>query len=208
MKRLLIRRSDRVFVVGTTGSGKTYLLRKLAAPQAYVVVLDPKHQWEWGKERLPHGPGVITNKFQVLEEWEEPSPIVYRPSYDEAREGCPEFFRWLFTRGNTICVIDEVLSITPPVNIPRDFAICIQQGRSRNVALWMATQRPSRIPIPILSESEHHCVFRLRHPNDLKRMAEYTDPIVEERPARDHNFWYYNDRTQELYLLNAQYLEV
>jgi hypothetical protein len=176
--------------------------------QPYVVVLDPKHQWEWGKVQLPYGPGVITNRFDVLQEWEEPAPIVYRPGYDEAREGCPEFFRWLFARGNTICVVDEVISITPPVSIPRDFAIAIQQGRSRNVGLWMATQRPSRIPIPILSESEHHCIFRLRHPNDLKRMAEYTDPIVEEVPPRGHSFYYYNDRTQELLLLNANSIEV
>lgn len=203
-----IRRGDRVFVVGTTGSGKSFLLRKLSAAQPYVIVLDPKHQWTWGQERPAYGPGIITNRLDLVMRWDEPAPVVYRPPYDEQRAGCPEFFMWLFERRNTICVVDEVISITPPVNIPREFAICIQQGRSRNVGLWMATQRPSRIPIPILSESEHHCVFRLRHPKDLRRMAEYTDPIVEDEPATGHDFWYYNDRDQTLVLLNAKNIRV
>lgn len=203
--KINIRRSDRMFVVGTTGSGKSYLLRKLAAPLPYVVVVDPKHQWDWEDTRPAGSRGLVTSKLEEVMDWEEPEPVVYRPGYVEAREGIPEFFLWVFLRGNTLVVIDEVMSLlSSPSVLPRDFGIVIQQGRSRNIGLWMATQRPSRIPIPVLSESEHHCIFRLRHPNDLRRMAEYTDPIVEQRPARGHQFWYYNDRTQQIALLDAK----
>lgn len=202
--KINIRRSDRMFIVGTTGSGKSYLARKLAAPLPYVIVVDPKHTWDWEQEPAPYGRGIVTRDLDDLLRWDEPGPIVYRPGYDDLRAGLPSFFQWVFWRGNTLVVIDEVASITSPSVLPRDFAIVVQQGRQRTVGLWLLTQRPSRIPIPILSESEHHCIFRLRHPADLKRMAEYTDPLVENDPARGHDFWYYNDRTQQLLKLNAR----
>ena len=196
-----IRRGDRVFVVGTTGSGKTTLAQSLLAPQRDVVIVDPKHMFEMKG-------ATIAKDFRELMRWPGPAPIIYRPTLPECKTGLPWFWGWLWERQRTIAYVDEVMAITPPTKLPDLFAMCVQMGRQKEIGVWCATQRPSRIPIPLLSESEHTFTFRLRHPADLKRMAEYTDPRVLTDPATGHDFWYYGDRDQMLFKTNAKRLTV
>lgn len=215
--RIEIMPSDRVFIVGTTGSGKSTLAQRLLARRKYLVVLDPKHQFSLDNtpkktskvnSKSDNADVLITSDLKECYKWESPKPIIYRPSLMECDAGLPQFWSWIWGRGNTLVYVDEVLRITPPVNIPRGFATCIQMGRSRDIGIWCATQRPARIPIPILSESEHDFIFRLRHPADLKRMADYTDPEIIRNPVANHDFWYYNDREQLLFKGNSENLRI
>lgn len=202
-----IRAGDRCFIVGTTGSGKTYLARKLLSPQSDVIVVDPKHGFEW--ESVPkHGGGVITSDFREVVRHEGPAPLIYRPSLSECSVGIPWFWVWIWSRENTIVYVDEVSAITKPTTIPYEFARCIQMGRSKNIGVWCGTQRPARVPIVILSEAEHDFVFRLRNPADAKRMAEYTDPEILRNPAHGHECWYYGDRDQVLVKTTADSIRV
>ena len=196
-----IRRGDRVFIVGTTGSGKTTLAEVLLRPQRDVVILDPKHMFEMDG-------ATITTDFAELARWPGPAPVIYRPTLPECRTGLPWFWAWIWGRGHTIAYVDEVMAITPQTKLPDMFAMCVQMGRQKEIGVWCATQRPSRIPVPLLSESEHTFTFRLRHPADIKRMAEYTDPRVLEDPARGHDFWYYGDREQVLAKTNVKKLKI
>lgn len=201
-----IKPGDRAFIVGTTGSGKTYLASLLLRPRPDVVVIDPKHQFELTGSA--HGKAVVTEDFREVVKHQGPGPLIYRPSLAECAQGIPWFWVWIWFRENTLVYVDEVAAITKPVTIPPDFARCIQQGRSRNIGVWCGTQRPARVPIVILSEAEHDFVFRLRNPEDLKRMAEYTDPAVMRDRAKGHEFWYYGDRDQVLLKTTAQKLAV
>lgn len=201
--RINIKAGDRAFFVGTTGSGKTTLARKLLAPAKDVVVVDPKHGFTWEREKLPYGKGVITSDFRQVMAHEGPEPLIYRPSLAECAAGLPWFWRWVWLRQNTLVYVDEVSSITKPVNPPVEFARCIQQGRSKQISVWCGTQRPAKIPVIILSESEHDFIFRLRHSTDKKRMAEYSDEVILTDPPRGHEFWYYGDRDQMLFKATA-----
>lgn len=195
--RLSIRRNDRALFVGATGSGKTTLAKALMYQQRHVAVIDPKRTFD-----LPAETGrVITSDRRVVESWDGPEPIIYRPGAEliEDPESADWFFWWAYLRGNTLVYVDEASRVIRGSNPPPGYAACIQLGRERGVGTWHATQRPARVPIVLLSESEHIFSFRLRHPEDAARIADYTDPYTLERQPTGNQFWYWNDSTQMLH---------
>lgn len=111
-------------------------------------------------------------------------------------------FSWAYSRGNLTLYIDEILPLVTRLSgavwQSSDMAQVIQMGRTRNVGLWISTQRPARIPINVITESEHDFIFNLRNKADRERMAEYTDEVTMTRRPTGHGFWYYSDRDQIL----------
>lgn len=203
-----IKRSDRVFIVGKTGSGKTTLATTLLARLPWVVILDPKHQFSFDQGRKRRSDILITKSLAEADKHDEPYPIIYRPDVREARGGCEDFWGWIWDRENTIVYVDEVTSVSPTVNMPYGYQRAIQQGRGKNIGVWSATQRPARIPTNLLTEAEHVFAFELRALNDLKRMAEYTDPIIIEERVKGYDFYYYGVREKDVLLLNKDSIRI
>lgn len=190
-----IRRNDRVFFVGSTGSGKTSLAKSLLWNLPYVVILDPKRQFSlpaaWPMDVL------LTSSLDEAVAVTDDKTIIYRPSYEENQDRCNAFFQWIFNRQNTTVFIDEVMPIVPSNRLGYWYARCIQEGRERGLAVWSATQRPAAIPLAIMTEAEHYFVFRLANPDDRKRMADYGGIELREpvKTGHTHGFRYFNVRT-------------
>lgn len=190
-----IGRSDRVFIVGTTGSGKTSLSKAMLWGLPNVVILDPKRTYELPKE-WKHS---IYTDIASLAKHEDSTTVIYRPEIAEMEKGCEDFFEWVFDRGNTLLYVDEVMRVTNGHRIGRGYATVLQLGRERGISCWSATQRPANIPLVIMTESEHYFVFRLRNTEDRKRLYEYTGASEFLKIPRDeHGFYYYNDRTGKI----------
>lgn len=195
-----IRNGDRVFIVGTTGSGKTTLAKGLLFGVPNLIVLDPKRTFTLPKT-WEHS--VYTNLSAVTAH-RGPSTAIYRPTVDEVNDLCNGFFFWAFERRNTFVYVDEAMSVTNGSRIGKGYQTCIQLGRERGIATWSATQRPANIPLVLLTESEHYFVFRLRADADRQRMSEYSGYKQLLNPPRDeHGFFYYNDRTGRLIYYNG-----
>lgn len=197
--KLRILTSDRVFLVGSTGSGKTTLAKALLWRLPSVFILDPKHTFV-----LPHGWESRTyHHIDTLRqhdaETEPPTAAIYRPSLEDMDNGCNDFFYFLFDRGDCYIYVDEAMRVTNASRIHKGYATVLQLGRERNVGCWSATQRPANIPLVILTEAEHFFVFRLRSPDDRDRMFKYTgQPELETMPPDPHGYWYYSDKTGQL----------
>lgn len=165
---LVPRASHRAVFVGQTGSGKTTLARLLLRTRKWTVVLDAKGTLNWPGYRL------ITRWDALMRAGE--ARITYRPTFDEiADEGAMDaFFSWIYERQRTTVYVDELAAISNGDTYPRAFGACLMRGREVGVEVWTATQRPTRVPQVVLSESEEVFAFRLRLPQDRMRVEALT----------------------------------
>ena len=178
-------RDDRAVFVGQTGSGKTTLARVLLDARRYVVVLDVKGTLNWkGYELHRSLDALVKSKSERL---------MYRPRWQELQDPdeLDAFFRWVYLRRNCTCYIDELMGVVRGDTYAEHFGACLTRGRELHVEMWMATQRPKRIPMVTLSEAEHTYIFRLKLAEDRDRMYETTGAapeLVKQRPK--HDFYY------------------
>lgn len=194
-----IRPDEHVFIAGRTGSGKTYFARKYLAGYQNVFVLDTKATLDW-----PEVPEEEKTTIKHLAELNNVTTlkVIYQPAPEEMNlDFYDAFFKYLYFRGNTICWIDEVMSVTPnPSVIPFHYKAILTRGRELGVAAWSLTQRPSGISQLPISEASHVISFDLNMPQDRKKLAEVSGAAeFLEKPGR-FKFWYYNVRQEHAIL--------
>lgn len=168
LSELLPGRTDRAVFVGQTGSGKTTLAEFICASRPYVVALDTKGTMRWSGYQL-------VRRLRDLPR-HGVARVIYRPIYAEAQDDdvIDGFFEWIFRRKRTTLYIDELAQITRGDQYPFHLGACFAQGRELGVEVFSSTQRPTRIPQIVLSESEHVYTFRLRLPQDRDRIFQTT----------------------------------
>lgn len=195
LKNLLPEATDRALFVGQTGSGKTTLAKALLQSREYVVVHDGKGTLDWrGYHRVEK-----LRDLMRLDAKKYPR-IIYRPEAAELRdfEATDHFFRWVYLRRNTLLYVDEAYAVSAYFwgRVPPHYHACITRGRERGVPVWSATQRPSGVPLVILSESESAYIFRLQVRDDRARI-ESLYGIAEEQIARLTKWRFYHARAGE-----------
>lgn len=202
-----IKGSQRVFFVGRTNSGKTYVARYLLKCMRQagwrIVIVDPKKDWMGrGKEMLPFSDGTEKQKGTV----DKPVYVVafdpklyvqiFQPvSWDASMEKVADD---IMAVGNTIVYIDEVTQlVTGSHDPPRGLKIMITQGRSINVGVWVGTQRPVNVPILVKDQSEIWFIFRMANRKDREVVEGYVPveetPELVEKPLPERYFWYWQD---------------
>lgn len=154
-----------------------------------MVVYDAKRTLDW--------PGY--KRFERLRKLVAANPlqhphVIYRPHVREFGDPFVHnaFFKWVFERRNCTVYVDELYLIMREGGIfPYFYHACVAQGRERRIEVWSATQRPFRIPVVILSESEHFFIFRLQDHDSRKRMEEVSgldEEVIATLPKRQ--FYY------------------
>jgi len=166
------RRTDRALLVGATGSGKSTVAREMAALRNFVVVHDGKGLVNWDGY-------VLCKSLRDIERRKDAREfprIIYRPNRDEKHDdGAKQaFFEWIYSRGKTTLIVDEVFQIVQGNALPEAYLACLTSGREHGIEVWNCCQRPTRIPPEILGEAEHVYVFRLRLEQDRRKIADVT----------------------------------
>lgn len=181
-------KTDRAAFVGQTGSGKTTLARFVLMTRPYVVVFDPKGQMDvqkdWPSYRLH------THLAELVQATE--ARLIYRPVYDELSndETMDEFFEWVYLRKNTTLYVDEIYAVAHGDVYPWYLGACLTRGRERGIQVFIASQRPSRVPQVMFSEAEHVYCFNLKMPQDRERIADITGIAKEDLAQPKHQFYY------------------
>lgn len=193
-KDFKIKRSDRVFIAGKTGSGKTVLAQHLLLPAKRLIVIDGKDgidntAWRLEDYNKSHLRQLVNNPDEGL-----------RVRLVNNQKDIIELLNVVYEVGNCMVYIDEITMTIPPQSKPPQIYLDIwARGRQREIGAWGNTQRPTQIPLWFLSESTHFFMFRLSLEDDRKRVYQMIgDKRVITEKLDEHGFWYYNDRTNEL----------
>ena len=205
---------EHVTILGPTNSGKTYLAYQLlgetATPKlpAVVLVMKPRDSTvdKWSK----------TVKFRKTRVW-PPTPSIWNqerprgwllwprftmdPDRDDA-ELYRQFRRCMldsYKKGNRIVFADEAYSLSDELGLDKELVTLWTKGRSMDCGLWVASQKPTHIPLWAYSMAEHMFIHNDPDARARKRYDEIggVDPRLVEstimRLAR-HEFLYIRRR--------------
>lgn len=202
---------ERTLLVGTTGSGKSTLARTLLAGiDQIVIVIDPKGDFAFPYSQIITDPSDLSS-VKRSNGWN----IIYRPEPEFDTLDCwDSVFEWIYYFRDCCVYIDELYGVMVESRAPRMLKSCLTRGRGLHITTIAATQRPSSIPIGIMSESEQRFMFMLDWLDDKKRMVQLMPgdtqyrgrevPTVLTPLKAYHNFYYYDRKnpndTTEFYL--------
>lgn len=197
-----IANDQHVFIAGMTGSGKSVLAEIYLSGYENVIKLDTKGEYY---ERLDKGlvqwRGLVENRdYEVvftLDDVKESEfkKIIYCPVEEELEEETYEaFFKWCYDSKNKIVWIDEMMEIAQSATrYPKSLKAIYTRGRSKKVAAWSCTQRPSDIPAIAIANSNHYFIYAMQLPQDRKKIADATGQadFMTQPDYLSHQFFYW-----------------
>ncbi|SRR5579885_3217349 len=198
IKELVPGTDDRMFIPGSTGSGKTTLIQKVVIQKhkqeknTVIIILDTGNQWESQKiTSLKYRKGIPieltskTNLNKLSPEW----LWVYRPKFPSFSDPfLPKLFQWAYDFKQVCIVADELRRYSKGQTIIPELGFLITEGRKNHVCLIMGTQRPASIPLIAITESQYFAVFKLLKVTDRQRMGDEVNPEFYIPPPGRHDF--------------------
>lgn len=176
--------SERLCVIGRTGSGKTqgaaFFLSRMDTVSMPWLLLDFK------REELFNEIGAFD-----LPDWNPPRfPGIYKRTvtpYDVTAGRVDEILLKVHQQGGCGIFIDEGMSL----GNSHALNTVLTQGRSLEIPMIVCTQRPKRVSLAVFSEADFFALFNLTNPDDKKLVSQY---MGQEKPLprlpRFHFYWY------------------
>lgn len=194
-ERIEIKYSQRVFIAGKTGCGKTTLAEKLLQNVGRLVVIDPKVVLK-DKFNLSDD---VEKGFKLLEQGKNARIRIVSPVVQNQELLYEDYFRRIYDIGNIILYIDELQAISKNAREMGMFLKALYtRGRELNIGVWASTQRPSFIPLFAMSESDYFFIFKLQLLNDRKRIAEIVGDEAKNPVKNDHGFYVFSVEKDKL----------
>lgn len=197
-----IPENARTFIAGQTGSGKTFLAKKLLEDAPRLIVIDSKHNLlkDMHLEKSTH---KLWSQFMRGKDARIQVKTPRNLNDRAVMAYCEAIFRRVEMATDCLVYIDEGMHITVPGIDPPVLKGLYTRGREAvlrdnkiiagNIGVIACSQRPSRIPLFMITESEYKFCFRLMNPDDRKRMSGYMGDAVREIVDDPHGFYYYEN---------------
>ena len=201
LSQLTPRSGERAVFLGQTGSGKTWAMRAMLGAylkRRQVIVIDSKHDPAWGNLKGARYVATLEGVFRA--KFPRYPLVVWRPSGEAANDPdvFDKFYAWLYARGNTVAVCDEVSQTVAGVtNYGSGFADVVTRGRVRGLIVLFGSQRPVMVPRIVYSESQRFYVFFVSDKRDRATIAAFSNPELSGNVPDQHGFWYYHSKTRK-----------
>lgn len=204
----MIRYSDRVFVVGATGTGKSELARHV-----FGTVAEPRLVIDPADSSLTNGlPGVQTVRGtgdpaevgpRLRHGFAQASTVRFVPGMPTAPDEYDAAYGWVFDRFPRYVWLDEAGIAAPASGCPRNVSRYLVQGRKRQLGHLACHTRPRDVTRDLIAQAQHVMIFDLPNPDDVAHVAKIVGvPVADlEREVRglpEHGFLHFDQREREL----------
>lgn len=194
------RLGEHTIAIGTTGTGKTFLVSELVKLRDNVVVFRTK------EDDIDFDGFRMARDIKPMRHWKN-ERLLIMPKYDDQWKVGHELLEEVFSVGRWTIVIDEFF-YTQRLGLQKDLEKILTQGRSKKITVVLGVQRPVQVTRFAVSESRHIFCFRVEG-RDLKTLRDITTPkimgAVDE--LGEHDFVHYHIPTRSLSIGNAKSLD-
>lgn len=170
---------QRIAIVGPAGSGKTRVLKALCRMKRNVVVIDTKLAENW--DSVGVDASTLIGKRAGRYVWHADEEFVTEAGVQS------RLYRNLLHSGPRVVAIDEGYDALPS----RGLKVLATQGRGKRVSLIVGMQRPTQLPLFLITEANYYVVFALRLPDDRKRIEAALGLHVNWDKLREQKFSFY-----------------
>ena len=190
--------TQRILIVGTTGSGKTHaalwhLSRRSYDERPWIV-------YDWKRDEFISSiPGTFELDVHAPIP-EHPGLYIVHPIPGDDDEAVTHQMGQIWQTEDIGVFVDEAMIVSGKNQSFRNLLI---QGRSKHIPMILCTQRPVNIDRFAFSESEFKQVFRLQDDDDWNTMRRYFPQIPALRKlyplsGKQRRHWsYYYDGTED-----------
>ncbi|HWD76340.1 MAG TPA: hypothetical protein VG371_14460 [Solirubrobacteraceae bacterium] len=174
------KQGEHITMVGTTGSGKTVLLRELLGDRLFTVLLGTKNEDSELYEPFEELGYEMTGDFDPSPEVGE-SRVIFRPrmstpdarGLEKQRQAFESMLFEVWEWGGWAIGADELWYLTVRLKLATIFETFWTAGRSNNITVVGATQLPVDIPLMAFDQATHLFLFRNTDRYRIRRMAEF-----------------------------------
>jgi hypothetical protein len=192
--------SQRIFVTGGTGSGKSKLLRDLWLPRVpRALILDHTGEWEQlkGAQIAESFPALLRElrRAAARPRWR----VVAHLTQDDRERLADLLVPAVVKRGSYalevggMALVDDEVSQTADGSSPPKVRGLWERGRHAGLTILAATQRPAQVARIVTSQSQWLGVCRLHEPNDVKYLRDALSPeaiaALEQLPEYGAILW-------------------
>lgn len=173
---------EHLAVIGTTGTGKTYLMSQLVKLRKFVVVLitKPTDGIKWGPEF------VKARDVKALDDWRN-EKILLKPDFKDQPKVAHDLIWKIWKQRGWTLVIDEAFYAQQQLGLQDDLEMIYTQGRSAGISVMSGIQRPVGVTRFLISEAHHVISFRVEG-RDLLTVKLSTNPGMAEAIGNLHQY--------------------
>lgn len=192
---------EHVAIIGTTGTGKTYLMSRLLSLRKYVAVVRTK------ADDIKFTDYKRVKDASALDSLRD-TRLLIEPEFSQQRNVVAETFAKVWSAGGWTLVVDELFYAIKVLRLQVGIEMLLTQGRSKRISIVTGMQRPVHVTRFALSEVSHVFTFRLEG-RDAKTISDMTSQefaIASTRVPRFH-FAHYHVPTRTIGVGTADHLD-